>query len=362
MNKRIANFGGVGGQNSPFSPGSSPLFRGGPSGYSGYGINNFSGDVSLDTLMSRSNKPNILGFERPFENLLETFHENVEEDSIPYLLDFDERMSLKKKKKIRAKEAYLKSLRDKEEPEKDKRTSVLESKIKTVEDLLENMRRNQNIDFIKNAAMKLPVNLDDFNLDTKLNKQHVNEPNSLYRRRNSPGTVDDYLPSVDEHVDESNSLSIPGNQFTEPFTGIVPQYNPVDGLNKYIEQINNPTFPDKHNMENDTLLINTPDPGANIDYSVSGSLANDGSPVTPRSKNNNQTLEQKLEQLKKNNLDIKRLFMPGGLDWDKKTRGNWNNNRTETPYQDDTLGTVENTQAIGEFTSNNPYNSVLGGR
>jgi hypothetical protein len=312
--------------------------------------------------MSRSNRPNILGFERPFENLLETFHENVEEDSIPYLLDFDERMSLKKKKKIRAKEAYLKSLRDKEEPEKDKRTSVLESKIKTVEDLLENMRRNQNIDFIKNAAMKLPVNLDDFNLDTKLNKQHVNEPNSLYRRRNSPGTVDDYLPSVDEHVDESNSLSIPGNQFTEPFTGIVPQYNPVDGLNKYIEQINNPTFPDKHNMENDTLLMNTPDPGANIDYSVSGSLANDGSPVTPRSKNNNQTLEQKLEQLKKNNLDIKRLFMPGGLDWDKKTRGNWNNNRTETPYQDDTLGTVENTQAIGEFTSNNPYNSVLGGR
>ena len=51
--------------------------------------------------------------------------------------------------------------------------------------------------------------------------------------------------------------------------------------------------------------------------------------------------------------------MPGGLDWDKKTRGNWNNNRTETPYPDDTLGTVENTQAIVEFTSNNPYNSVL---
>ena len=359
MNKRLANFGGVGGQASPFSPGASPLFRGSPSGNAGYGINNFSADASLDALMSRSNKPYIFGFERPLENLLETFHDNIEKDSEPYLLDFDERQQLSRKRKIRDKEQYLKNIRDKDKTEKNKEEII--KKLHTVEDLLENMRKNQNIDFTKNASMQLRLEPDDLNsINNKLDKQHKNGPDSFYRTEGSLPLLDQYLPSVDDYKDEENSLSITNNRLTEPFTGIVPQYKTQDGLDKYIEQINNPTFPDKHNMENDTLLMNTPDPGESTNYSVQGTFLKEPSPITPESKNNNQTLESKLSKLKNNNLDIKRLFMPGGLDWDKKTRGNWDNNRTETPYQDDTLGTVENTQEIGQFTSNNPYNSVLG--
>jgi len=359
MDKRIANFGGVGGQPGSFAPGGSPLFRGGPSGPS-YGINNFSGDVSLDSLMSRSNNPDILGFERPLENLLETFHNDVEEDSIPYLLDFDERLQLKRKNKIRAKEAYLKSLREPKPVSSFKKTPELESRIKTVEDLLEDMRRNQKIDFNKNASMNLPMSFGDLGMNTKLKPKHINGPDSYYRTQQSYPTLDNTLRPIEEQTDNSNSLDLKSNQFTEPFTGMLPQYNSADGVDGYIDAINNPTFPDKHNMEDSTLLMNTPDPGESNSYSVSGTLIDEPSPITPASTNNNQTLEEKLGKLKKNNPDIRRLFMPGGLDWDKKTRGNWENNRTETPYQDDTLGTVENTTATGEFTSNNPYNSVLG--
>jgi uncharacterized protein (TIGR03643 family) len=110
MSIRLGQFGGVGGQYAPNAPGGSPNFQGGTSGYAGYGVNNFSGDISMDDLMGYYRKPDILSFERPLESLLETFHDNLEKDAEPYLLDFDERVKLNLRKKIRNKEQHLKDL------------------------------------------------------------------------------------------------------------------------------------------------------------------------------------------------------------------------------------------------------------
>ena len=79
MGLRLAQFGGVGGQYAPNSPGGSPMFQGGQSGYAGYAQNNFSGDIPMDDLMGRYRKSDILGFERPLESLLEIFHESLEQ-------------------------------------------------------------------------------------------------------------------------------------------------------------------------------------------------------------------------------------------------------------------------------------------
>ena len=134
MNKRLANFGGVGGQSTPFSPGSAPQFNGGGSGYAGYGVNSFSGDVSMDDLMGRFRKPDVLGFERPLESLLEAFHEDLEKDAEPYLLTFEERMKLDTKKKIRRKEQELKDIANGERD--NHKIFEIKKKINTVEELL----------------------------------------------------------------------------------------------------------------------------------------------------------------------------------------------------------------------------------
>src|ERR1700689_3079592 len=111
MAKKVAYFGGVGGQYAPYSPGGSPTFRGGPSGNAGVGINNFGADESLDQIMSRTNKPDLFGFERSMASILEAFHDGVELDSEPYLLTWEERIKLDTKKKIHNKEQALRSQR-----------------------------------------------------------------------------------------------------------------------------------------------------------------------------------------------------------------------------------------------------------
>jgi len=72
MSIRLGQFGGVGSQYAPNAPGGSPNFQGGQSGYAGYGINNFSGEMSMDDIMGFYRKPDILSFDRPLESLLET--------------------------------------------------------------------------------------------------------------------------------------------------------------------------------------------------------------------------------------------------------------------------------------------------
>jgi hypothetical protein len=358
MGKKVAFFGGVGSQPSSFSPGGSPFGRGGPGG-GGNGINDFSGDVSLDQLISRANLPDILGFERPMESLLELFHENVESDATPYLLSFEERQQLNKKKKIRHKEHYLKTLRE-EGNNEDKIVKIVK-KLKTIENLLEKVRKNQDVDFVKNASM----DFDETPMDWQLDKLHTTKDDSYYRTQNSPPLLDQFLPSVDEYKDDGNPLSLTNARLTEPWTGQDPQYKPEDGVDKYVEELNNPYFPNMHNMSDSNLLINVTDPTQNNDHVNRSTPYNGSSTMTDEAQKPNMTMEEKLSKLKKNNPSIDRLDpdMFGAIDWDKMTKGNWKErtDANQTPYENDGLGgNLTNTQAIGEFTSNYPYNSAAG--
>lgn len=332
--KRQANFGGVGGQYSPFSPGGSPLFRGGPSGQAGYAINNFSGDSSMDDLMGRTRKPDILGFEKPLETMLEIFHKDHEEDSIPYLLTFDERLKLDKKKKIRNKEQYLSDLKkQQEEEEKIKNYSVkkLIEKIHTVEELLEQFRKNNDIDFAKMAQ-------------------------SYYRRPGSLPLLDEFLPSVDEH--KENDLA--NARLTQPWTGPYdPQYENTSGIDHYVQQLQDPQKIDMHAYFDG--LMTTNDPTANENHDGHGTLEELPSPITEESKSNAINLEQKLEKLKRSPKNIGRLDpdMFGTLDWDKILRGVYPQRgmTNEGPYRNDGLGGYTTTGYPD--TSNNPYFGVI---
>lgn len=335
MSKREANFGGVGGQSSPFSPGASPIFRGKPSGSVGYGVNDFSSDSSMDDIMGRFRNPNILGnFERPLENLLETFHSYLEDDIKEYLLSPEEREQLKRKKKIRDKEQHIKDLSNKK-PEQQ--LDFIKNKLETIEDLLENFRKNTNIDFGKSASSKFAAD--------------------SYRRT----PID--LPTVDETLtddEEWEDNELAKARLTEPFTGIAPQYELGKGVDKYIEDLNNPTFPDNHNMQNATLNINY-EMESQSPHSYQGNLVDESSPITPKSIQNNQTLESKLQALKKAPKGIGRLDpdMFYGLDWDEKLKGRYPQRgyTSDTPWGNDTMGG----NVTNEYpdNSNNPYFGVI---
>ena len=336
MGLRLAQFGGVGGQYAPNSPGGSPMFQGGQSGYAGYAQNNFSGDIPMDDLMGRYRKSDILGFERPLESLLEIFHESLEQDAIPYLLDFDERVKLDRKRKIRTKEQYIKDLSDgKFLPEQNKK---IEEKLQTVEQMLADARQNDNVDFSKLARTKL----------------------SAYRRR--PGTlplVDEILPTEEEYKDSYDN-QLADARLSEPFTGIAPVYEFGEGVDSYINKLNNQNFPDNHNMQNSTLLINFPEESQTF-HNYQGTLNPEPSPITPESKANNISLEGKLEKLKKSPKGIGRLDpdMFYGLDWDEKLRGRYPQRgiTNEGPYTNDTMGGYSTNDY--PFNSNNPYFGVL---
>ena len=340
MSKRIANFGGVGGQPSPYTPGSSPSFKGGPSGG---GVNEFGADESLDTLMSRSHKPGIFGFERSMASILEAFHDGIEQDSEPYLLTFDERIKLDIKKKIRNKEEYLKELRNKENQiEINDVSEKIQKRLETVEDMLEYFRKNTHVDFSKNASRKA---------DT-----------SYYRRPSSLPLNDDFLATTDEYDDDSNPINLTKNRLTFAPTGNTPQYRPEDGVDKYIEENNSKNLPWMHQQFEG--LINTGDIGYE-DFNTStletSSINDGGSPITPESKDNNLSIEQRIEKMKPASEGIGRLdpSMTKTIDWDEKLRGKYPERGVSkiSPY----WNTEFNDSSKNDIpqTSNNPYNTVM---
>lgn len=352
MGKKFAQYGGVGGQYAPYSPGGSPLFRGGPSGGGGYGVNSFAGDTSLDNLMGYHRKPEALGFEKPLETMLETFHDDIEADIVGYLLDEEERKNLKRRKSIRVKEQFIKDLG--KQKEKPKRSLDLKDNKETVEDMLEEFRMNTGVDFNKMAQV---ANSTDMSIEEQLQIGNK-KPNSYYRRPNSLPMNEVYLPTVEEHEDKGNPLSIQGNQFTQPFTGIAPQYEYGKGVDNYIAELNNPTFPDNHAYA--PTLDNFPDE-SQLPHQYTGSHEDLGSKVTEESKKNNQPLERKLEKMKKSPKNLNRLDQDEfyGLDWDEMLKGKWpqRNMTNEGPYTNDTMGGY----ATNDYpdTSNNPYFGVL---
>ena len=333
MSERVANFGGVGSQNSPFSPGGSPEFRGEGSG-GGYGVNDFSGDTSLDGIMSRTHKPNILGFERPIETMLESFHDDLEHDIEKYLLTFDERTKLNLKKKIRNKEQHLKDLANSAAVSKE--VDEISKKLNSVESMLDEFRLNNDIDFSKNA--------------------------SYYRRRTSPSLMDEFLPDNEEYDDDANPLNMTKTRLTEPWTGITPHYEASDGVDKYIEQLNNPELIDMHAAFEG--LMTYPDEQANLTHSVDSTLfpEQEGSKITPESKGTAKPLEDKLQALKAAPPGIGRLdpSMFYGLDWDEKIKGKYPERGTssQTPWENSGFGDYSTTDYPD--VSNNPYSSVGG--
>jgi hypothetical protein len=337
MSKRYANFGGVGAQPSPYAPGRSPSFKGGPSGS---GIDTFNGDTSLDAIMCRTHNPNILGFERSMASIIEAFHEDLEKDAVPYLLDFDERIKLHTKKQIRDKEEFLKEKRNQNNVliPKD-RDEKIAKKLKTVEEMLEYFRKNTNKDFTKNA-----------------------QADSYVRRNPSLPLNDEYLATDEEYNDDGNPLNLTKNRLTWAPTGNTPQYRPEDGIDKYQEEISDPTLPWMH--ENFEGLINTGTIGyaENVSSKTENEAIEDGkSKITPESLNNNLTMEQKIEKMKPPSSGTGRLdpSMTKTIDWDAKLQGDPEERfvTQEKLYGNDGYGGSSTTDY--PENSNNPYFSVL---
>ncbi len=334
MIKKVSQFGGNGGQYSPYTPGGSPMFRGGPSGYEGYGVNDFGADLSLDTIMSRTNKPQLYGFERSMESMLEAFHDDIEKDAENCLLDFDERQKLKRKKKIRNKNQFIEDIKNNFDKQDDH--FLIKKKIKTMENLLEEFRKNTGVDFGKLASAKI---------------------SSYFRRKISPPLLDEFLPTVEEYNDEDNPLSLTKNILTQPFTGNDVVYNPEDGLDKYLKDLTSEYYPNQH--ANFPGLMHYPNEDQIGYHNVEGSPFELPSPITPESLSNNQSLESKLEKLKKNDTGIGRLDpnIFTGLDWDEKIKGQYPNRGVSklTPYEPDGLGTLKNDAISG----NSPYSAYI---
>jgi hypothetical protein len=339
MSIRLGQFGGSGGQYSPNAPGGAPNFQGGSSGYAGYGVNNFSGDISMDDLMGFYRKPGILSFERPIESLLETFHDNLEKDAEPYLLDFDERVKLNLKKKIRNKEQHLKDLAKEKTPEEN----PIPKKIKTVEELLHEFRRNDDIDFSKMAS----------------------KTSSYYRPKSAPPLLDQFLPTVEEYEDEENPLNLTGNKLKEPWLGPYdPMYEPEDGIDKYVQQQQNPQRIDMHAYF--TGLMDAWQPGTSPTFKNPKPLYDLPSLVTPESKKNDKSLQGKLDALKNNpnQMGGQGTNLEYTLDWDRMTKGQYPERgvTNETPYTNSGLNDYSQNDMLSVSSdpmySRNPYFGV----
>lgn len=346
MKKIFAQYGGTGGQTNPFAPGSSPLFRGGPSGYSGYGIDDFSRDLGLDMLMSRTHKSNYLGSEKPLETLLEIFHESLEKDIAPYLLTFEERQKLNTKKKIRQKEQYLKDL-SKEKGLKEKENTVL-NKLHTVENLLSSYRKNENKDFGKFASYAT----DDAGLENSLSREHTNE-GSFTRTRSTPSLTDEALTPSDEF----NNNELAKARLSYPFSGQDFHYDPSDGPDKYwnfeMRGVKDgdslSSFPNQHDQFEPSLLMNFPNPAENKTHTAPNTFKDLSSYITEESKTNNKALEDKLNLLKKKHNPKTLETELGKIDLNESTRGRYpeRNLTTETGYPTDGFGTPQNVELVG---------------
>ncbi len=105
---KIAQYGGIGGggTQSPYSPGGSPIGRG---GYNpgGWDINAYIEDISFEHFLARTHNPPDPSEERNIENRLEIFHRFSEDDAAPFTLTPRERYKKKVKEEIEKHEKFL---------------------------------------------------------------------------------------------------------------------------------------------------------------------------------------------------------------------------------------------------------------
>ncbi len=105
---KTAQYGGIGGggTQSPYSPGGSPIGRG---GYNpgGWDINAYIEDISFEHFLARTHNPPDPSEERNIENRLEIFHRFSEDDAAPFTLTPRERYKKKVKEEIEKHEKFL---------------------------------------------------------------------------------------------------------------------------------------------------------------------------------------------------------------------------------------------------------------
>jgi hypothetical protein len=104
---KIAQYGGVGGGGTaPYSPGGSPIGKG---GYNpgGWDVNSFTEDISFEHFLARTHNPPDPSEERNIENRLEIFHRFSEDDVAPFTLTPRERYKKKVKEEIEKHEKFL---------------------------------------------------------------------------------------------------------------------------------------------------------------------------------------------------------------------------------------------------------------
>lgn len=325
MKEKFSQFGGVGGQHSPFSPGRSPMFG---AGNRGYGINNFGPDISFDGLLNAARNESTHTSERSIESRLEAFHDSIENDVIQYELTPEERKILDFKNKIRRKEHYIKSLREKHHLKEKEDEAYSEE---TLEGMLNNVHKNKGLDFTKFA--------------------------SYFRKPGTIKTDERFMVPIEEYENADN-LDLLKNKMTQPFTGMDPQYEPGTSLETYFKSLNNPTFPNMHSG-----VPNRIDEPYTPNIGINHNLAPEIIPsLDPKSKDFlNLPPEEKLKLTRKFQKNIDKLDLDPlrSVDWDEYLKGKWPERSyvSETAYKPDGLGGYSTVDI--PMVSNNPYFGVI---
>lgn len=288
---KTSQYGGVGGQASPWTPGASPVGGGNPSGYEGYGVNDFGIDITLDSIMSRTHDPAPIEPENNMEQRLSSQHKDYEKDMIPYILTFEERLELKTKQKIRNRERYLAEKAKSIFPKVTVQKNIAEV---TMEEMLDKRHENQD----------LKSEFEDKNPDQiKPSRYH---PVLSFKKQSdviNRGTTTVFGPhEEDDEREEAGDLSVEKNRLTQPFNGNGTFYTPEDGIDEYLRGITRDTYVDQNSGVRS--LSWTYPLEDNIGYHNQNPIPTSPSPL-PENLGNvpGETLEQNLSKLKEQQTD-----------------------------------------------------------
>lgn len=258
---KVAQYGGVGGQASPYAPGSSPMNNAG-GGAESWGVNQFGIDLGLDTIISRTHRPLPIDPDSNMEQRVSDYHDNYEEDMVPYVLSFDERMDLKHRAQIRNRERYLEmkakgvipinELSNKQGyltlEEQNISKHLNKNNKSEFEDANPPQDRPSRYHYSSKQAQNLQSQIQEKN---KINKQkQFDNPLSIYENNNTNndevivnrGVNTTFNPNDGNEKETANELGAYDNRITQPFTGQDVTYNPEDGIDQYLRDLTKSTF------------------------------------------------------------------------------------------------------------------------
>lgn len=283
---KTAQYGGVGGggSQSPWSPGGSPIGRG---GYNpgGWDINAYIEDISFEHFLSRTHNPVDESEDRNLENRLELFHRFSEDNEIPFELTPRERYKKKVKEELDKHKKFLedsnnrvnnnsvKFIKDHYKPQNEHVTSI--------EQLLSTKRKYED-----GFKSKLEDNIPDLILPERVHysSSFMDKIVNAYqvKRRNEVTT--------DLSEEESEFDKKKYNSFPNPF----PLLGPDDlNLGEYLEEL------PKQNRSGYSEFWNTPALPFDIpghDHPFKNLAVKDKSSVQKREINPSKSMEENLHQ------------------------------------------------------------------